>query len=650
VRDADRFYAEVGLAFIALEQGRTRDMAGTLDRAARLASSRDERLYVALLLSRCCELLGDLERAQAAAEAIALSGQGGRSWSEGWALPMGVVAVAGSALIVTARPVKLDGGFDLATFSKLPLSFEGRVMPLDSLARNTLRVISGRAAYRPGQGPAVPAIAWLADVMANPEKAEQYPIFRIEDRDVQSLLGLDTQRQSLRYSYAEVLPQRPKLLQQASTADAMASRSRSPYQQHILELWGHVALYDQVASVSPLYLAPPIRPGEQWQTLGESIQGQPPNFAGIAPPAPSNPGAAAMVEMLQSYRAGDLPAFNAAANDYRADLSANLPAMQRRAEFEVLFNRLQPFLAAAAMYVLIFLVAAGSWLGWATPLRRTALLLLMLTLVLHTLALAGRIYIQGRPPVTNLYSSAIFIGWAIGVLALVLELIHRNTFGIVVASVAGFLSLLVAHNLSGDGDTMRMLQAVLDTNFWLATHVIAITIGYASTFLAGLLAITYILGGVLVRDFDEPIRKALARMVYGIVCFAMIFSFVGTILGGIWADQSWGRFWGWDPKENGAALLVLWNAIILHCRFGGIVRERGLMQLAVFGNVVTAWSWFGTNMLGVGLHAYGFMDSAVFWLGTFMMCQMLIIALGSLPLHHWRSLQAEGEQNPSRSH
>ena len=77
------------------------------------------------------------------------------------------------------------------------------------------------------------------------------------------------------------------------------------------------------------------------------------------------------------------------------------------------------------------------------------------------------------------------------------------------------------------------------------------------------------------------IGKVLAKMVYGIVCFATLFSFVGTVLGGIWADQSWGRFWGWDPKENGALLIVLWNATILHARWGGLVRERGLMNLAI---------------------------------------------------------------------
>jgi hypothetical protein len=175
---------------------------------------------------------------------------------------------------------------------------------------------------------------------------------------------------------------------------------------------------------------------------------------------------------------------------------------------------------------------------------------------------------------------------------------------------------------------MEMMRAVLDTNFWLATHVVTVTLGYASTFVAGILAIIYILRGVFTPPFRKQPANHLARMVYGIVCFATLFSFVGTVLGGIWADQSWGRFWGWDPKENGALLIVLWNAAILHARWGGLVRERGLMNMAVFGNIVTSFSWFGVNMLGIGLHSYGFMDAAFKWLMVFIGSQVAIILLG----------------------
>jgi cytochrome c biogenesis factor len=151
-------------------------------------------------------------------------------------------------------------------------------------------------------------------------------------------------------------------------------------------------------------------------------------------------------------------------------------------------------------------------------------------------------------------------------------------------------------------------------------------------------------GAAAVKGFSKDagtleLGKTLSKMVYAIICFATLFSFTGTVLGGIWADQSWGRFWGWDPKENGALLIVLWNAIILHARWGGIVRERGVMLLAVFGNIVTSFSWFGVNMLGVGLHSYGFMDAAFRWLLMFVISQVVVIGLGSLPLTAWKSFQ-----------
>jgi hypothetical protein len=125
-----------------------------------------------------------------------------------------------------------------------------------------------------------------------------------------------------------------------------------------------------------------------------------------------------------------------------------------------------------------------------------------------------------------------------------------------------------------------------------------------------------------------------------VVCFGIFFSFVGTVLGGLWGDDSWGRFWGWDPKENGALIIVLWNALILHARWGGLVKARGLMALAVFGNVVTSWSWFGTNMLGVGLHSYGFTDSGFMALASFIVSQLAFIALAVVPLSKWRSFSA----------
>jgi len=188
------------------------------------------------------------------------------------------------------------------------------------------------------------------------------------------------------------------------------------------------------------------------------------------------------------------------------------------------------------------------------------------------------------------------------------------------------------------------MRAVLDTNFWLATHVTTVTLGYSGCFMAGFLGIVFVVRGVFTKSLTRDVRRQLNRMIYGVLGFSVFFSFVGTVLGGIWADQSWGRFWGWDPKENGALLIVIWCAIVLHARWGGLVKDRGVVALAIAGNMVTAWSWFGVNMLGVGLHSYGFTSGAMFGMLVFYAVQLFFLALCAIPERYWRS---SGQRPPS---
>ena len=201
------------------------------------------------------------------------------------------------------------------------------------------------------------------------------------------------------------------------------------------------------------------------------------------------------------------------------------------------------------------------------------------------------------------------------------------------ASVVGFATLLIAYYLSLDGDTITVLQAVLDTQFWLATHVVCITLGYAATYRGRRVGHRlHPVRACVPRVGRRRTRKKVSRMIYGTLCFAIFFSFVGTVLGGLWADDSWGRFWGWDPKENGALIIVLWNALVLHARWDGLVNDRGLAVLAVGGNIVTAWSWFGVNELGVGLHSYGASESSTAtWLLVFAVSQLAVMVLGLMP-------------------
>jgi ABC-type transport system involved in cytochrome c biogenesis permease subunit len=350
-----------------------------------------------------------------------------------------------------------------------------------------------------------------------------------------------------------------------------------------------------------------------------------------------NPYALAYAGLAKSWRDQNSESFNTIVALYTNQLETTFSGQLKKARTERAFNQTEPFYLSLQLYVLAFLLALASWLVWPTALQRSALWVLALAWVLTTAGIITRMWLEGRPPVTNLYSSALGVGWGCVTLCLILEKLFPRAIGATAGGLTGFATMIIAHQLSLSGDTLEMMRAVLDSNFWLATHVIVITIGYSATFLAGFLAFIYILRGVFTTSLDRDTAKALERMVYGIVCFATLFSLVGTILGGIWADQSWGRFWGWDPKENGALLIVIWNAIILHARWGGLARTRGIMALAVFGNIVTSWSWFGTNMLGVGLHSYGFMDAAFNALLAFVIGNVLIIKLAYVPAAKWRS-------------
>ena len=495
-----------------------------------------------------------------------------------------------------------------------------------------------------------------------------------------------------RFTYAQLAPHLAELERQAQLAQPVEAQVRTPFQKAVVQLQSNVVLYQRlkyslVAPDSTDFL------GElsQFQaTLPEGIAAVRAKQAGqshdeklaqeviatgqrfiqmsqaaylIAVPAVNgedhindwkNAGDALLESfqtgrvspyiltyagLARTWRTGQAEQFNHIIELYREQLGKTFSATLKKCDAEVRLNSAEPFYTSMELYIGAFLLALFSWLKWPDVLSRSAFWLVVVAWVLTTVGIAGRMWLEGRPPVTNLYSSALFIGWGSVALCLILEATYRNAIGSVAAGLVGFGTLLIAHHLSLGGDTMEMMRAVLDSNFWLATHVVVVTIGYSATFLSGFLAIIYVVRGVFTRSLDKPTADALNRMVYGIVCFATLFSFVGTVLGGIWADQSWGRFWGWDPKENGALIIVVWNAIILHARWGGMVKQRGLMALAIFGNVVTAWSWFGTNMLGIGLHSYGFTDAAFFALIAFVASQLVLIGLANLPLSKWRSFQ-----------
>jgi len=244
-----------------------------------------------------------------------------------------------------------------------------------------------------------------------------------------------------------------------------------------------------------------------------------------------------------------------------------------------------------------------TWLVWSFSIAGVA------AIVVGT---AQRVIITQRPPVTGLYDTIPFITAALIIVAMIAELLTRRRIAIAIAPIVGFTGLVLARLFEyGDAsDPNDPLLAVLRSNFWLTTHVLTITFGYAAGFLTAAFGLVYLFMRILKLDGgDKSVRRFITRMTYGCVCFTLFLSLVGTVLGGIWANYSWGRFWGWDPKENGALLIVIWMIFILHARMGGIIREWGTNLCAIFGAVIVTFSWWHVNLLGVGLHSYGFSES-----------------------------------------
>ena len=569
-----------------------------------------------------------------------------------------------------AQPLDPVEGFHLEEFARLPIVDRGRIKPMDTFARVSLMVMNdGFQTFKPDisekekaelttlknkssrtaeenkaylslseKDKRQPAVRWLLDVMtsrfSDNHIAEKHKVFRIENDQLLGLLALQP-RPGLRYSIEEFAPQMGELEKAGKAADQKENAKKDAFDKSVLQLAHHLQSYMEIASLqTPLVI--PAGKGEDWKPFMQAaLESRNANQAD--PNAGMNPTVSKFGEMLLSYLKNEPLNFNKALIEYRELITKELPVQSEISGFEVFFNHFAPFYHCIVVYLFVFLISCFAWVTAPATLNKTAFWLCILTLLVHTWALGSRMYIQGRPPVTNLYSSAIFIGWGCVLGCLMLEGIYKNGIGNIVGSVTGSLTLLIAQHLSAEGDTLEMMQAVLDTNFWLATHVTCVTLGYTATFVAGFLGIIYVVMGIVTTTLTPERDKSLTQMIYGVVCFAMLFSFVGTVLGGIWADQSWGRFWGWDPKENGALLIVIWNAIILHARWGGMAKSRGVALLAIAGNMVTGWSWFGTNQLGVGLHAYGFNDQLAWGLTAFWLSQLGLIGVGLIPRQYWLS-------------
>jgi ABC-type transport system involved in cytochrome c biogenesis permease subunit len=325
-------------------------------------------------------------------------------------------------------------------------------------------------------------------------------------------------------------------------------------------------------------------------------------------------------------------------------------------DLEASYHRTDYFYYSLCFFVLGLVLLNTSWAVPGSKYEKAAIIGTWLSVLVATAycttGIVVRCIIMPRPPIATLYENIIFIAATGALFGIIAEWVSRNRFGLLVATLAGVagLFLSIRYETNDAQDTLVQLQAVLITNFWLATHVPLINLGYSAAMVAAIASMVYFIRRLFnnIQEGDESARS-ITRMSYGFLAAGLFLSLVGTVLGGIWANDSWGRFWGWDPKENGALMIVLMILITLHARLGGYIRETGIHCCNLLLGCITVFSWFGTNQLGVGLHAYGFTDGVWGWLRAFWVSQLVLLALAAYLKFRDNPQRLKGEKNLPRN-
>ena len=570
--------------------------------------------------------------------------------------------------------------FDLKGFATLPVMHEGRVKPMDSFARSIQSNLSGKE-QRP--------ILWLTETLFNPALSENTPILKITNPDLLNMLELSVQTDKLysHRDVSQALAKKQDVLASIlktpeedwtpAQKDFIALQQNSVLLGDLLssmtlflplsvplpedvpdDLKGHAnkqLSYVEITEIKPqldAYLKTILEEsGPDLTDYSESQQavayisftlanlqaaGTRSTVLRILPSEntkwlspweyelktdKTNHAALFMLwqQLAQAYHTSDARLWNNTINRIHKELGTH-DIEGKKLEAELLYNSVHPYFISNIAYALALLSALGFLYFDKKSLIHLSALSLGAGIIMHGAGILTRIYILERPPVSTLYESIIFVGLIVTIYGLVSYLRDKKAFWLVLCAALGVTLHLLGFSFDNDGDNLLMLTAVLNTNFWLATHVICITVGYAFCIITSLLA-----HYILIMRASGKNDDGLFKHVHYVALLSLLFAAVGTVLGGIWADQSWGRFWGWDPKENGALLIVLWLIWILHGRICGQMGKTVVLAGLAYLSVIVALSWFGVNLLSVGLHAYGFTDAAAWMLGGIIVAETIII-------------------------
>jgi len=542
-------------------------------------------------------------------------------------LALAAVAVLLSATLVAAETDTL------AALRSLPVQDGGRVKPLDTFAREAARRVTGARAFGSDSVAGQDAVEWILGLWASPETWRGERIVRVADAGLRAHAGLPADRE--RFSFEEITGSEPFL------AAAEEARQRQEAGEPLSEAQDGVArLYDSLSLMAAVMAgdAPRVAAlgdGETWASPRELAPGGEPRRAFEA--------------LLAAHRAQDPAATAGAANAFRTTLSVVqplAPGAAARIAREVRYNRVKPFRAAWLLYLGAFLALVSTLsLAWR-PLSTAGLALLTAGFGVQTYGFYLRTMVAERAPVANMYESIVFAAWGAVLLALVFEARHGTRLFAACASGLAVVFLLLADGVPIFDSAIDPLAPVLRDNFWLSSHVLTITLGYAALFLA--LALGHVSLGLLFLGRGEARVRTVSGFVYRSMQAGTLLLAAGTLLGGVWASYSWGRFWGWDPKETWALIALLVYLAILHARFAGWLKDFGLAVGSIAGGLSVLMAWYGVNyVLGTGLHSYGFGGGgANGWVAAYVAVEVALVAAVALRV---RGPRADAAAMPAHS-
>jgi cytochrome c-type biogenesis protein CcsB len=495
----------------------------------------------------------------------------------------------------------------LAPLQDLAVQLDGRKKPLDTVARETVQQIHGRTTYRATNGEQLDGLQTYLALLFNDRDWNQEPFILFNYRPLKAEVGLDPEQKY--FTFGELM--RSRLGRIVSTAHQHQAQDQdlSRAEREALRLEDRLSLLIGTVSSEALPLVPhPSDSHGAWVGIADT--------ATLYPDSTAEQITNRYQALRQSYRqhTGDLASQAQTLHDTLADLSPTVYPDTAPLERETRFYRLHPFAKAWQLYAIAFVTMLLVVLTGKQEWDQAAIGLFVAGLGIHGYGFVERMQIAGRPPVTNMYESVIWVSFGVAAIALLFELKHRARYYLLAAAPLSIVCLLLADSLPAVLDpSIRPLVPVLRDNFWLAVHVPTITLSYASFALA--LGLGHILLGFYLFAPQSPRIAQLSKWNYGVLQVGVLLLTTGIILGGIWAHFSWGRFWGWDPKETWALIALMCYVVPLHGRLMGWLGSFGLAVTSVVGFNAVLMAWYGVNfVLGTGLHSYGFATGGSQWI------------------------------------